>query len=249
MSDGESYGTRLSRFWAPNGWAVLWLVLGLAPLFFFETFVHEGLHWLTAVMNGGHPTLIPFAHFNTSFGRNINGATMDAPGFIATPQLVGLGFLVALILVFILTSPSWRWLRTFLTWWYLGLVLDLLFNTGRGLIGDPRPGTDWAKFAAGSGNGLAIFLSWMILLCVISQLAWIKVSRWHLNRPAGLDFFEYRGVALCFAAVSLIALIVSLTVDHPAIDRNWWFWLVWIWQLLSFIWYAAYVAWATARRS
>ena len=58
MTDTESYGTRLLRFWAPNGWTALWLVLGLIPLFFFETFVHEGLHWVTAKASGGDPTLI-----------------------------------------------------------------------------------------------------------------------------------------------------------------------------------------------
>lgn len=249
MPDSESYGTKLLRFWAPNGWAVLWLVLGLAPLFFFETFVHEGLHWVTGKAAGGDPTLIPFAHFNTSFGRNINGATMNSPGFIATPQFVGLGLLVVLILVFIFTSPPWRWLRTFLTWWYLGLVLDLLFNTGRGLVGASRPGTDWAKFAASSGDGLATFFSWVILLCVLSQLAWIAVSRWHVERPPALGWFDFRGVAVSFGVVSLLAVIVSLTVDDPAIDRNWWFWLIWFYQLLSLLWYAAYIAWATKRRT
>ena len=248
MTDTESYGTRLLRFWAPNGWTALWLVLGLIPLFFFETFVHEGLHWVTAKASGGDPTLIPFAHFNTAFGRNVNGATMNSPGFIAMPQIVGLLLLMALILVFIFTSPPWRWLRTFLTWWYLGLILDLLFNTGRGLVGAPRPGTDWGKFAADSGNGLAAFLSWVILLCVVGQLGWIAASRWHVNRPPGSGFFEFRGLAVFFGVLSLIALIVSLTVDHPAIDRNWWFWLVWIGQLLSLIWYAGYVVWATMQR-
>jgi hypothetical protein len=243
-----SYPTKLLRFWAPNGWAALWLALGLMPLFFFETFVHEGLHWVTAELNGGNPTLISFAHYNAEFGRNVNGATMDSPGFIAMPQIAGLVLLVGLILVFIFTSPQWRWLRMLLTWWYLGLAIVLVFNTGRGLIGDDRPGTDWGRFAAESGNGLATFLCWIILLCVVAQLGWLAVSKWHVHQPPGLDFFEFRGVAIFYGVVSLIAMIVSLTVDHPAIVRNWWFWLVFIGQLLSLFWYVGYIAWATVQR-
>src|SRR5689334_10515204 len=38
MANGDtSYGSKLLRFWWPNGWAFLWLVLGLMPLFFFQT--------------------------------------------------------------------------------------------------------------------------------------------------------------------------------------------------------------------
>jgi hypothetical protein len=180
--------------------------------------------------------------------RNINGATLNTAGFNAMPQIVCLILLVALIAVFVFTSPPWRWLRAFLTWWYLGLAIDLLFNTGRGLVGAFRKGTDWEKFATESGSGLATLLSWVILLLVLSQLGWIAVSRWHVNRPQGLGFFEYRGVAICYAVISLIAVIVSWTIDDPSIDRNWWFWLVWLGQLLSLIWYVIYIAWATRRR-
>lgn len=251
MADGDSYGEKLLRFWAPNGWAALWLLLlGLAPLFFFETFVHEGLHWLNGKIGGADPTLIPFAHFNTDphFNRNLNGATLNGIGFPATPQLVCFGLMIALILVFIFTSPPWRWLRTFLTWWYFGIVLDVEFNTWHGLFGSPRPGTDWAKFAADSG-ALATFLSWLILLVVLSQLAWIAASRWHVNRPPGTGFFEYRGVAVCFGILSLIAVILSFAIQDASIDRNWWFWAVWIFQFLSLVWYVTYFIWATKQQS
>lgn len=250
MADAGSYGARLKNFWAPDRWAALWLLFGLMPLFFFETFVHEGLHWLEAVRAGGDPTLIPFAHFNTSrtLMRNINGATLDTAGFVAAPQIVCLIIMAGLIALFIYTSPRWRWLRMFLTWWYLGLVLDVLFNTWLGLFGSPRDGTDWYKFANEYGYGWATLLSWLILLVVLSQLFWITISRWHENRPPGIGFFEYRGVAVVFAIISLIALIVSHTVDDPSIVRNWWFWAVWLAQLASFGWYVVYFVWATARK-
>jgi hypothetical protein len=248
MPLSESYGTKLLRFWAPNGWAALWLVLGLAPLLFFETVVHEGLHWLTALGAGGDPTLIPFPHNNTGLGGNVNGATMDAPGFIAMPQIIVLVFMVGLIVVFIASSPPWHWLRTFLTWWYLGVVVDLLANTGLGLVGASSSGSDWGRFGAESGEWLAILLSWVILLIILSQLGWIAFSRWHINRPPGLGFFEFRVLAIFYGFLSLIAIIVSSTLDHPAIIRNWWFWLVWSWQLLSLVWYATYIVWATVRR-
>lgn len=245
---GDSYGDKLLRFWWPNGWAFLWMVLGLLPLFFFETFVHEGLHWLTAEFDGFSAKLIPFAHFNSDFGRDLNGATLHTgDSFIATPQLVGLVFILGLIAVFIFTSPPWRWLRAFLTWWYLGLIIDLLFNTGRGLVDATRAGTDWAKFADGSGHGLAVFFSWLILLAVLSQLLWINWSKWHENRPPDAGFFEFRWLAISYAVVSLIAVIISWAISDPTIVRDGWFWAVWIAQLVSLVWYIAYVIWATAR--
>jgi hypothetical protein len=247
MADGDSYGTKLGRFWAPSGWALLWLAFGLAPLFFFQTFLHEGLHWVTAAADGGDPTLIPFAHFNTDFGRNLNGATMDSPGFPATPQIVAWILLVGMIVVFCATSPPWPFLRLVMTWWFLGLAIDLIFNVYGALFGDPKPGTDWAKFAAETSIGTARALSWVMLLCVLSQVGWIAFARWHLNRPVPEGFFDFRIFAIFLGFVSLIAIIVSLSVDHPAIDRNWWFWMVWTWQLLSLLWYGAYVAWASLR--
>ncbi|MCC6984333.1 MAG: hypothetical protein IT535_13770 [Bauldia sp.] len=243
----ESYGTKLLRFWVPDLWSGLWLLFGLAPLFFFETFIHEGLHWLTAQASGGSPVLIPFAHFNTSFGRNINGATMDSPGFIAMPQFVAFLLMVGVILLFVFTSPRSRFLRLVLTWWYLGLAVDLLFNTGRGLVGAFKEGTDWAKFAADAGSGLAVFLSWLVLLAFLSQLVWIAFSRWHENRPPAAGFFDFRPFAIFLAAVSLIAVILSFTVSHPAIVRNWWFWMIWIWQLASLAWAVFYIVRVTAR--
>jgi hypothetical protein len=242
-----SYGAKLGGFWAPNRWATLWLAFGLAPLFFFETLVHEGLHFITGVLAGFDPSLIPFAHFNIAFMRNVNGATMNIGGFVATPQIVCLIALVLLIAVFIFTSPRWRWLRTFLVWWYLGLVLDLLFNTGLGLFGASRDGTDWYKFGRDYGGTLSVVLSWLILLAVLSQLVWIQFSRWHLNQPQALGFFDFRGTAMAFAAVSLIAIVVSLAVDHPSVVRNWWFWAVWTFQLISFVWYVSYAVWASVR--
>jgi len=250
MAEGEDYGTRLARFWAPNRFALLWLVLSLAPLFFFQTFVHEGLHWLTTVAEGGDPTLIPFAHFNENpfgGGQNRNGATEDPLGFIAMPQVVCLVLLVVLIVVFVATSPPWWWLRTFLTWWYAGIALDLLANTYGALVGQPPGGTDWAVFAAQSGLGTARALSWTILLVILSQLAWIRFSRWHVNRPQARGFREFRGFAVFLAIVSAIAVVVSHTIDHPDIVRNGFFWLCWIWQLLSLVGFLVYLAWATKR--
>jgi hypothetical protein len=250
MPDGDSYGAKLLRFWWPNGWAFLWLVLGLLPLFFFETFVHEGLHWLTAKIDGFDPKLIPFAHFNSDpfFNRDLNGITLNTgDSFIATPQLVCLGFMLGLIAVFIFTSPPWRWLRSLLTWWYLGLILDLLFNTLLGAFDAERPGTDWARFADGSGHGLATFFSWVIVTAVLSQLLWSIWSRWNENRPSDLGFFEFRWLAIPYAFVSLIAVILSWTIDDPTVVRDWWFWMIWLAQLASLIWYLAYTVWATVR--
>jgi hypothetical protein len=231
-----SRGEKLLRFWAPNRWAFLWLVFGLMPLFFFETFIHEGIHWVAAELDGSDPKLIPFAHYNTSLGvmRNLNGITLNSTGFVAMPQVVCLIILVGLIAVFIFTSPPWRWLRTFLVWWYLGLALDLLFNTGLGLINSPGAGTDWAKFKA-QNEILSVAMSWLILAAIMSQVLWITRSRWFDSQPAGKGFFDYRGLAIAYGVLSLIALIVSWTIDDPSIDRNWWFWLVWSGQAVTFV--------------
>jgi hypothetical protein len=251
MPESESYGTKLGRFWAPNCWAGWWLVLGLMPLLFFQTVVHEGTHWLTGAAGGSDPKLIPFPHLNTNTppGRTFVGITLDGVGFIAMPQILCLILMVGLIAVFVFTSPSSRWLRTFLTWWYLGLALDLLFNTGLGLFGVFRSGTDWAKFAAGHGEGLAKLLSWVVLLAVLSQLGWIIVSRWHVNRPPGLGFFEFRWLAACCAVISLIAVIVMRAVDDRTIVENWAYWLALVGQVLSLVLYVGYIVLATVRRA
>lgn len=249
MAAGESYRTKLLRFWAPSGWTALWLVFGLAPLFFFETFVHEGLHWVTGTAGGDDPTLIPYPHFNTDIGggRTVNGATLDGIGFPGMPQFVGLGLIVVLSVVFVCTSPPWGWVRFLLTWWYLGLVLDVLFNTISGLFGPPRPGTDWRKFYD-EHDVLAPIFSWVILLTVLSHFVWIQWSRWNVNRPRGLGFFEFRPAAVAFGLLSLIALVVSFTVTHESVVRNGLFWLVVVWHAVSLGWFAGYFAWATARR-
>jgi hypothetical protein len=155
--------------------------------------------------------------------------------------------MVGVILLFIFTSPRWRFLRLFLTWWYLGLAIDLLFNTGRGLIGAFKTGTDWEKFATDSGSGLAILLSWLVLIAVLSQLVWIAFSRWHENRPPEAGFFDFRPFAIFLGVLSLIAIILSFAISHPAIVRNWWFWMIWIWQLVSLAWFVVYIVRTTAR--
>jgi hypothetical protein len=156
------------------------------------------------------------------------------------PQIVCLFLLAGLIAVFVFTSPPWRWLRTFLIWWYLGIALDLLFNTGLGLFGAAGDGTDWKRFAEDHGTW-AFLLSWVILIAVVSQVFWIKYAAWDENEPAGKGFFEYRGLAIAYAAVSLVAMIVSFTVQHESIERNWWFWLVWSGQAISFVGYLIYL--------
>ena len=154
----------------------------------------------------------------------------------------------ALIAVFVLTSPRWRWLRAFLTWWYLGVVLDLLAATGKGLFGASRAGTDWAKFANESGDGTALVLSWAILLTVLSQLLWIRWSKWHRNRPAGVTFWEYRGVAIFLSIVAVIAILTTVLVDDPSIDRNWWYSLVLVGHIVSLAGYLWYILWVTFKR-
>ena len=42
----RGYWSRLRRSWLWSGRAVVWLLLGLLPLLFFQTAVHEGSHCL-----------------------------------------------------------------------------------------------------------------------------------------------------------------------------------------------------------
>jgi hypothetical protein len=126
-------------------------------------------------------------------------------------------------------------------------MLDLLANTWLGLFGAARDNSDWGKFAAVGGKGAAFVVSLLVLIAAISQLFWIKYSKWHVNRPAGLGFYDYRGLAIFYAILCLIVVIISHTIDHETIVRNWWFWLVWLWELLSLIAYIGYVAWVTLR--
>lgn len=253
MPRDESYGTKLLRLWAPSASSFGWLLFGLAPLLFFQTFIHEGLHWLTTVFSGGDPTLVPFPHFNTRFGiagETVNGATLNTAGFPAMPQIITFVILIGLTLVFIFSSPRWHWLRFFLWWWYVGVCIDLCYNTFLGLGGASSPGSDWGQFAADASVAAAV-LAWLIWLVAPSHLGWIAFARWHNNRPPGRGFFEFRETAIVFAVLSFSAILFSLLVSDPSIIK--WqssmFIVVFLWQVLSLAWFITYIFWASFRRS
>lgn len=249
MADGESYSTRFVKFWAPDRAAFLWLLCALPPLLFFQTFIHEGLHWLRAVIGGKDPLLIPFPHFNKGFGKDMIGVTLNITGSSGFPQIICFLFLLGVIAVFIAGSPRQRWLREFLTWWYLGLCIDLMAATGKGLFGASAPKADWGKFATEEGAGVALVLAWLIYLTVASQLLWIRYSRWHRNRPPGKSFWDYRVEAIILAVISLFAFYESFAVDDTSIVRNGRFYFFAVGQLVFVLGYVGYLIVAFRKKS
>jgi hypothetical protein len=62
-----SYLARLRSFWFPTTASALWLCLGLLPLLFFQTTVHEGSHCLAMIATGvGCAVLAPFRRSSPS---------------------------------------------------------------------------------------------------------------------------------------------------------------------------------------
>jgi hypothetical protein len=223
------------------------LALGLPALHFLQTVIHEGSHALTGLAAGGSPKLAPFPHVSPS-GAFRNGVTFGAGGFIATPQFVGLSLVVLLTLIFLLWPIRNRYVRLLLRWWFLGVSIDLLYNTARELVGGHNPLPDWSRFqdAFGIPEAGMIALTWLIWLTVWSHLVWVYLSAWHrVNvRPPTAGFWDYRGIAILYGALSLVAVVVSLAVSDPGIVKAHVAFLgpLLLLQVPSVVWHTVYVS-------
>lgn len=241
------YFTRLQNFWFPDLNSLWWLVLALPALYFFQTTVHEGSHATAAFfVTGSFPKLAPFPHRNTSSGNFLNGVTLGdssttvtvvertsctssvkspqrrLAGFPAAPQFVDLGLIVIFTLIFVFTTFTNPFIRFVLRVWYLGACIDFMYNTIRGLIAGCNIATDWSKFMVWSdiNPGLFAFMTWIFWLAILSHFVWVYWSGWGSETVPTTGFWDYRWIAFILGCLSLIAILLSIFVSDPAIDKG-----------------------------
>ena len=248
----RSYFRRLWDFWLSSGYEAAWLAMGLPALYFLQTLLHEGAHAVTALADGGSPKLAPFPHL-TLDNRFLNGVTMRASGFIATPQFLDLGLIVLLTLVYLFWPIRNRFVKLLLRLWFLGVSVDLLYNTARELVGGHNPYADWSRFqdTLGIPDAGMIALTWAIWVFVFSHFVWLYFSAWHRDppEPETAGFWDYRWVAVVYGVLSLAAVVISLAVNDPEIVKlSFAFIGPLLLQVASVVWCSIYIA-QTARRA
>jgi hypothetical protein len=243
-ASNAGYGRRLLDFWFPNRLDSLWwLLFALPPLYFFQTVIHEGSHALAALFaTGKFPKFAPFPHFNTSFDSFLNGVTFSGGrGFVAMPQFIDLALVVALSLILVLWPIRNRFARYILRLIYLGVCIDLMYNTIKGLWGGPGPLSDWGKFEAQTSTAAVVVTSWVMWLAILCHFVWVYYSAWQRYHPARLGFWDYRWIALALAVVSLVAIIVSAAVTDPSIVKaHFYFAGPFALQIAAFVWFVVY---------
>jgi hypothetical protein len=241
------YFERLRNFWFPDLRAFVWLLLALPALYFFQTFIHEGSHATAAcIASGSCPKLAPFPHQNRR-GDFLNGVTLADPattvtvtqpnacdnptpvrttrmaGFIATPQFVDLFIILALSLLFFFTTFTNPFVRFLLRIWYLAACLDFCYNTIRGLVAGCNITADWSRFMVwyDINPGLFAFMTWIFwLVFILSHFVWVNWSGWGRETVPLTGFWDYRWIAFGLGCLSLIAVLVSIFISDPAIDKS-----------------------------
>jgi hypothetical protein len=240
------YFRRLKNFWFPTAASFIWLLLALPALYFFQTAVHEGSHAVAAfLVTGNFPKVAPFPHSGAEGGFR-NGVTIgdgsstvsvvdrsacDSPaktrffrlaGFPAVPQFVDLGLIAIFTLIFLTTPAPPPFLGFLGRTWYLGAIIDFMYNTVRGLVGGCNPATDWSKFLLQSELSPAVFalLTWVFWLAILSHFGWVYRSKWAQEPPADAGFWNYRWLAFIFGCLSLAAVLLSIFVNDPEIDKS-----------------------------
>jgi hypothetical protein len=269
------YFTRLRRFWFPDLIAFFWLLLALPAIYFFQTTIHEGTHGLVALAtNGDFPKVAPFPHLTQS-GSFLNGVTIpnqaervtervtcdpnDPPishtrlaGWIGWPQMVALFITIIFAVIFLLVDIRNPLLAFLLRAWYFAAAIDFLFNVGKILFGVCTDTQDWARvMIRGDINStLFWFLTFLLVLVVLSHFLWVYWSRWGKQELDSKKFNDYKWIGLFFAILSTLALIISLAVNDPAIKKdNAVFILGLIVQICAAVFYWLYFAWLSNRRT
>lgn len=254
------YLRRLYRFWFPNGLhCLLWLLLAFAPIFFFQTTIHEGSHSLAnAIAGDGFAKFAPFPHFNSgsSFNSNLMGWTdTDGNDFNAMPQVVTISLIVCLLLIFIFAPIRNGTARIFLHLIFLGMCVDLIYNIGKGLGAASKASTDWGKLNASIGAGWTTALAWIFLGIMLSYFGWVWLSAWHrVDREAGgpdiRNFWDFRLICIILTAISVIAIPVFLAVNDPVIDKGgfWFYYFLLVLHFVMVTWGIVYIIWASKRQ-
>ncbi len=245
----DNYLGRLKNFWFPDRPSLLWFLLSLPPLYFFQTLVHEGSHALSAFVAAGTlPKFAPFPHASPDL-RFLNGATLSGDGLIQAPQLVAVGLIVLLTLLFIPIRN--RTARFLLHLWYFGASLDLLYNTAREVVGGHSQFADWSRFQDQYeiSHPTMIALSALVWLIPLSHFLWVNLPPWRWDRVPRSSFWDYRTVASVYGLLSVCAIVLSVSVIVPKLIKTTGGFLIpFALQVLSLFWCLLYIVWSLVRR-
>ena len=240
------YLRRLKNFWFPDWMALVWLILALPSIYFFQTTIHEGTHAMAAlVTTGSFPKVAPFPHKNPRSGF-LNGVTLGKSGtsvsiirktsctnstrsrisklggFPAMPQFIALAIILLLTVIFIITPVSNPSVRFGLRLWYFAACIDFMYGTIRGLIGGCKDGVDWSKFFLESDLSPVVFalITWIFWLGILSHFIWVYWSRWGKESIAETTFWDYRWVSFILGIFSLFAVLFSIIVSDTRIIKD-----------------------------
>jgi hypothetical protein len=202
----------------------VWLLLGLLPLLFFQTAVHEGSHCIAMKSLGVHCRLM--APFPVAIGQaGLLGLTQSAEAddelpvaAIIAPQGVAAVLVVALQLA-ARRAHDERW-ALLARLWLLGACLDLLNNT----FWRPHSAVgDWSVMASQIGLSTATRLAVSVPMWAIGLAGLLlPIAPPRAGKSGSLRDLAEIGVV--YAIVSGIAVVVSLAVAVPGSDRGaWWY--------------------------
>jgi len=214
----RAYWSRLRRSWLWSGPAAAWLALGLLPLLFFQTAVHEGAHCVAMKSLGVRCRVM--APFPVAIGHaGLLGVTQsgseDLPvAAIIAPQLVAALLVVALQLGARRTDDE-RW-ALLARLWLLGACLDLLNNT---FWRPQSAGGDWSAMASQIGFSAAARLALSLPMWAIA-LAGLFLPIPPPRAPTSSRLRDLAEIGVVYALVSSIAVVVSLAVPVPGSDRG-----------------------------
>jgi len=195
---------------------LVWLVMGLLGIYFFQTLLHEGSHNLTVIaVTKNSPVIAPFPH-KTKDGDFLNGVNLtsetdgtsvreDLPdckgkiredllhlrGFIGVPQVVDLFIITALVSLFFFGSVKNPVIRFPFFLWYFAAMFDFMYNTGGVAFGGCSEGNDWSKVFLYDwmGRGALIGLTWVLwIVFILSNFVWVYWAKWGKERVDGSAF-------------------------------------------------------------
>ena len=214
----RGYLGRLRRAWLWSGASATWLLLGIIPILFFQTAVHEGSHCLMMAASGlGCRVMAPFS---VTLGRaSVYGVTLPADegagmptSIVVAPQVVAAILIVALRLGSArLRDERWALLTRL---WLLGACVDLTNNT----LWRPHGGFgDWSVMASQLGLSSGVVFA-------VSVPAWL-LALWGLLAPLPTDFARRAAsardlweIGVVYAGISSLAVAVSTLVEVPDSD-------------------------------
>jgi hypothetical protein len=195
-------------------------LLGIVPVLFFQTAVHEGSHCVMLMATGlGCSVTAPFAA--TVEGAPLYGVTLPVRDtatppipMVIAPQIAAAALIVALrLLAARVRDERWALLTRV---WLLGACVDLTNNT----LWAPRGGMgDWSVMASQLGlSPGAVF--------AVSVPLWLLVL-WGLFAPLPASFDgpsasvrELWEIGVVYALISSAALAVSTFVHVPGSDPS-----------------------------